>query len=63
MFYYALRTMRSLLNRKKAIAVPVYKAGELKTLKIYQPISLLPIYDKIFERLIYNKMYEFFYSK
>ena len=63
MFYYALRTMRSLLNGKKAIAVPVYEAGDKQTLKIYQPISLLPIYDKIFERLIYNKMYEFFYSK
>ena len=48
------------LEWKKANVVAVHKKGDKQTLKNYRPISLLPICGKIFERLIYNKMFEFF---
>ena len=44
---------------KKANVVPIYK----KTLKNYRPVSLLPIWSKIFERLLYNEMFDFFIDK
>ena len=44
---------------KKANVVPAHKKGETKLEKL-PPISLLPVSGKIFERILYNKMYEFF---
>ena len=49
-----------LMNRKKSNVLPVHKKGNKVSLKNYRPISLLPIYCKIYERLIYNKMLTFF---
>ena len=45
---------------KKANVVPVRKKKDKQLKKIFCPISLLPICGKILERLIYNKMFEFF---
>ena len=45
---------------KKANVVPVFKKGDKQLLKNYRPISLLPIIGKIFERLLYNQMFEIF---
>ena len=45
---------------KKANVVPVYKKGNKQSLKNNRPISLRPIYSKIFECLIYNEMFTFF---
>ena len=40
--------------------VPIHKKGDKQILKNYRPISLLPITGKIFERLLYDRMFEFF---
>ena len=40
--------------------VPVYKKNEKQNIKNYRPVSLLAIFGKIFERIIYNEMYPFF---
>ena len=48
---------------KKANVVPIHKKGDKQTLKNYRPVSLLPIWGKIFERLIYNEMFGFFLDK
>ena len=45
---------------KKANVVPVHKKGDKQILKSYQPISLLPIAGEIFERLLHDRMFEFF---
>ena len=45
---------------KKVNVVPFYKKGDKQILKNYPQISLLPIAGKIFERLLYDKMFEFF---
>ena len=47
-------------EQKKANVVPVHKKGDKQSLKNYRLISLLPISGKIFQRLIYNKMFEYF---
>ena len=43
-----------------ANVVPVHKGDDKQDVKNYRPVSLLPIFGKIFERLIYNGMYSFF---
>ena len=45
---------------KKANVVPVHKRNNKQLVENYRPISLLPVCGKIPERLIYNKMFEFF---
>ena len=45
---------------KKRKIVPYYKKGDKQNLKYYRPVSLLPIWGKIFERLIFNEMFTFF---
>ena len=45
---------------KMANAVPVYKTDDKQNIKNYRPVSLLPIFGKVFERLIYKEMYSFF---
>ena len=48
------------MNGKKANVVPVHKKGDKQVLKTYRPVSLLSICGKIFERLIYNNLFEYF---
>ena len=45
---------------KKANVVPIHKKGDKQILKNYRSISLLPITGKIFERLLYDTMFEVF---
>ena len=45
---------------KKGNIGPVYQKNDKQCLNNYRPISLLPICSKIFERLIFNEMFEFF---
>ena len=44
---------------KKANVVPIHKKDDKQALKSYRPVSLLPICAKIFERIIYNKTFEY----
>ena len=45
---------------KNGSIVPVHKKNDKKCLNNYGPISLLHICRQIFERLMYNEMFEFF---
>ena len=55
-----LRTGIFPLEWKKVNIVPIHKKGDKKTVLNYRPVSLLPICGKIFERLLYNEMPNFF---
>ena len=44
---------------KIAKVVPVFKAGERDSTNNYRPISLLPIFSKILEKLIADRLSEF----
>ena len=39
---------------------PVFKSGNKSDISNYRPISILPVLDKIFEKLIYIRLYSFF---
>ena len=45
---------------KKANVARTFKKGDKQCIKNYRPISLLPVCGKVFERLLYNKMFSFF---
>ena len=48
------------MNSKIARVIPVYKnKGSKHQYENYRPISLLSVFSKIMERLIYNKIFEF----
>ena len=39
---------------------PIYKKGDRELLKNYRPVSTLPIFGKIFEKIICSRIYNFF---
>ena len=45
---------------KKGNIIPCYKKGDKSLVKNYRPVSLLPILSKIFEKCIYDKLYNHF---
>ena len=46
----------------KGNIVPAHNKNDKQLLNNYRPISLLPICSKIFGRLIFNKMFRFFFE-
>ena len=46
-------------NWKKSNVVRIHKKGDKQLLQNYQPVSLLPICGKIFERIIFNPIFEY----
>ena len=44
---------------KKSNVVPVHKKESTNLIKNYRPISLLPIFSKIFEQHIFNSLYNY----
>ena len=44
---------------KLAKVLPLHKSGNINAVSNYRPISILPIFSKIFEKLLYNRLYDF----
>ncbi len=42
---------------------PIYKKENEELLENYRPVSTLPVFGKIFEKIIYNRLYSFFVSR
>ena len=45
--------------KKKSNICPIHEKGYKQTVNIYQPVLLLPVCGKIFERLIFNSLYKY----
>ena len=41
--------------------IPAHKKEDKTLINNYHPISLLPIFGKIFERVIYNSLFNYFF--
>ena len=39
--------------------LPVFKSGNATSVSNYRPISILPCFSKILERIMYNRLYSF----
>ena len=50
-------------NLKVGRITPIYKKGSKQLFENYRPISTLPILGKIFEKIIYSRLYSFLASK
>ena len=48
---------------KNGKIIPTYKKGDAELLENYRPISILPIFGKIFEKVIYKRLYSFLTSQ
>ena len=44
---------------KRSNIIPVHKKNDKQLVKNYRPISLLPIFGKIFEKIIFDRLYNF----
>ena len=42
---------------------PIYKKERDELLENYRPVSTLPIFGNIFEKIIYSRLYKYFVSK
>ena len=47
---------------KKGNVIPVHKKESKNLVKSYRPISLLPIFGKIFEKVIYKNLFDYFHD-
>ena len=47
-------------NLKRGSVTPIYKKGDPRYLDNYRPVSTLPIFGKILEKVIYNRLYDYF---
>ena len=47
---------------KKVNVVPTFEKGDKQCIKNYRPVSLLLVCSKVFERLLYNNMFSYFFS-
>ena len=45
---------------KKSSVVPIHKKESKNLIKNFRPISLLPIFSKVFQRLVFNALFNFF---
>ena len=45
---------------KIAKVIPIYKSSDPSPLKNYRPISLLPAFSKLLEKIMYDKLMSFF---
>ena len=48
---------------KTAKVTPIFKKSNKELIENYRPVSILPIFGKIFEKIIYKRLYAFFLSK
>ena len=45
---------------KLAKVVPLFKKGDDKIVDNYRPLSLLPSISKLFEKIVFNQLFEYF---
>ena len=62
-YNYNLKTGKFPDELKIGKITPIYKKGDCEKLENYRPVSTLPIFSKIFEKIIFSRLYNWFISK
>jgi hypothetical protein len=44
---------------KRAKVIPIFKSGDPMLIKNFRPVSVLPLFSKLFERVMYNRLINF----
>ncbi|ELU09676.1 hypothetical protein CAPTEDRAFT_129624 [Capitella teleta] len=58
--YASLNIIKYQINNKLLIIItPIFKAGNTRKAQNYRPISVLPPFLKLLERLLYDTIYAF----
>ena len=45
---------------KIARILPLFKSGDNRVFSNYRPVSVLPIFSKVFEKVVYNRLFDYF---
>lgn len=48
---------------KTSIVKPIHKKGDISLVGNYRPVALIPVLSKVFEKVISNRLYNYFESK
>jgi exonuclease III len=48
---------------KLAKVVPIFKSGDKEQICNYRPISLLPVFSKVLEKIVHNRLYKYLISR
>ena len=62
-FNYLMKVGKFPDELKLGKITPIYKKESDELLENYRPVSTLPIFGKIFEKIIYSRLYNYFVSK
>ena len=62
-FNYLMKVGKFPDELKLGKITPIYKKESDELLENYRPVSTLPIFGKIFEKIIYSRLYNYFESK
>ena len=62
-FNYLIKIGKFPDDLKTGKITPIYKKDNAELLENYRPISTLPIFGKLFEKIIYSRLYSFFVSQ
>lgn len=57
LFNMSIKTGEFPTKMKLAKVLPIYKSGSHDLLENYRPISILSVFSKIFERMMFNRMW------
>ena len=44
---------------KRANVIPLYKSGNEMSVNNYRPVSVLPVFSKIYEKIVYKRLYDY----
>ncbi len=60
-YIYNLSLSSGIFPSKLKIAkvLPIYKKGDKSSVTNYRPVSVLPVFSKLFEKIVYNRIVEF----
>jgi hypothetical protein len=45
---------------KIARILPLFRSGDNRVFSNYRPVSVLPIFSKVFEKVVYNRLFDYF---